>query len=215
MSNFSPVNESTPVENEANSYEQTSSLSAEWDRTGRRLSSMSAFSDYKTSGNTELEYVKDILSSAELMTEDFVLGQINVVIMPSLFDVLENHMGAGAANDNQEEDYKLERKVWFDCVSECLELRCRQAFVGSCKGWPRWMELNHRKGRLAEELYNEIVGHKSMEEEMIDELVDKDMSTGYGKWLDFDIESFEKVSEIEWEISDCLIEEIVSDMLPI
>ncbi|XP_054801183.1 uncharacterized protein LOC129305221 isoform X2 [Prosopis cineraria] len=211
MSNFSPINESAPVENGVNLYEQRSSLLAEGDVTGRQLSGMLNFSDFKVSGNTELEYVKDILSSAELMTEDFVLGQINEVIMPNLFDMLENQIDA--ANDYQAEDSKLERKVWFDCVSECLELRCWQAFAGSCKGWPRWMELNHRKGRLAEELYNEILGYKSMEEVMVDELVSKDMGTHYGKWLDFDMEAFEKVSEIECEISTFLIEEIISDLL--
>ncbi|KAK4273401.1 hypothetical protein QN277_021812 [Acacia crassicarpa] len=211
VSNFSPVNKSVPLENGANLYEQRPSLSAEGDVTGRQLAMVPNFSDFRISGNPELEYVRDILSNAELMIEDFVLGQINEVVMPNVFDVLENRIGA--ANDYQEEDYKLERKVWFDCVSECLELRCRQALVGSCKGWLRGMELNHRKGRLAEELYDEIMGHKSMEEEMIDELVSKDMSTGYGKWLDFDMEAFEKASEIEWEISTCLIEEIVSDFL--
>lgn len=207
VSNFSPINESAPLENGVNWSEQSPPILAGGNITVKHT----IVADFKRSGNTELEYVKDILSSAELMAEDFVLGQTNKVIMPNLFDVLENQ--SSGTENYQEEDSKLERKIWFDCVGECLELRCRQPFVESCKTRPRWVKLDHRKGDLAEELYNEILGFKGMQEEMVDELVSKDMSTVYGRWLDFDIEAFEEVSEIEWEISTSLVEELISDLL--
>ncbi|KAF7805062.1 DUF4378 domain protein [Senna tora] len=203
VSNFSPINEYEPIENGVNWSDRSSSM--------KQLSSTSNLADFKMSGNTELEYVKDILSNAELMAEDFVLGQTNKIIMSNHFDALENQ-NSGSENCEEEES-KLERKVLFDCVSECLELRCNKAFVGCCKAWPRWIELDHRKGWLAEELYNEILGFKSMEEVMVDELVDKDMSSRYGRWLDFDLEAFEEALEIEWEISTCLINELISDLL--
>ncbi|KAJ1417171.1 DUF3741-associated sequence motif [Sesbania bispinosa] len=153
----------------------------------------------------------DILGNAEFMAEEFVMGQTDTVMMPNLFDLLENQ-GNGTEN-YEEECSKLERKVLFDCVSECLELRCKQAFVGSCKAWPRWVTSVQRKSCLAEELYKEILGFRSMEEVMMDELVSKDMSTGCGKWLDFDVEAFEEGLEVERHILAYLINELVSDLL--
>lgn len=210
VSNFSPINESSPLENGDNWSEESSSTLTVADTAIKQLSSVSKFADFKRSGITELEYVTDILSNAELMTEEFVLGQTNQVIMPNLFELLENH--SSATENYPEEESKLERKVWFDCVTECLESRYKQAFVGRCKAWPR-VDLDHRKGWLAEELYNEILAFKSMEEEMVDELVCKDMSTGYGRWLNFDLEAFELVLEFEREISTSLINELFSDLL--
>ncbi|KAH0994390.1 hypothetical protein GBA52_018254 [Prunus armeniaca] len=50
-----------------------------------------------------------------------------------------------------------------------------------------------------------------MAELHVDELVDKDMSTQRGRWLDFDIETFEEGLEIEKEILNSLVDELVSD----
>ncbi|KAI5410610.1 hypothetical protein KIW84_055940 [Lathyrus oleraceus] len=61
-----------------------------------------------------------------------------------------------------EEYSKLDRKVLFDYVSECLESRCDQAFVGSCKSWPRWVTSIQRKNILAEELYKEMLSFRNM-----------------------------------------------------
>lgn len=62
-----------------------------------------------------------------------------------------------------------------------------------------------RKMWVAEELYKEILGSKSMENLMLDELVDKDMSTRHGRWLDFDIEAFEEGVNIGERILDSLL----------
>lgn len=66
---------------------------------------------------------------------------------------------------------------------------------------------------MAEELYKELLGFRSMEEVMVDELVTKDMSSGCGKWLDFDVEAFEEGLEVEGDIMSYLVNELVSDLL--
>ncbi|KAI5424537.1 hypothetical protein KIW84_030640, partial [Lathyrus oleraceus] len=101
----------------------------------------------------------------------------------------------------------------FDYVSECLESRCEQAFVGSCKSWPRWVTSIQRKNILAEELYKEMLSFRNMEDVMAEELLSNDMSRGYGKWLDFDIEAFEEGLEVEEDIVESLIDELLSDLL--
>lgn len=151
--------------------------------------------------NWELEYVRYILSNVDLEMEDFALGDAQTVITPSLFD----HLG------DQEEYPKLQRKIVFDCVNESLQFRCKQFFVGSHKAWDKWAALSQRNGWLAEELFKDILGWKNMAELNVDELVDKDMSTQHGRWLDFDIETFEEGLEIEKEILNSLVDELVSD----
>ncbi|KAJ6395069.1 hypothetical protein OIU84_023928 [Salix udensis] len=143
----------------------------------------------------ELDFTRDILSSVGLDMKDFTLGQTSKVINPNLFDLLENQNKG--MESNEEEYSKLARKLLFDCVSESLDFKCRQTFSGSCKAWAKLSTLFQRKGWLAEELYKEILGWQSMGDLMVDELVDQDMSTSYGKWLDFSIEAFEDGVEIE------------------
>lgn len=52
-----------------------------------------------------------------------------------------------------------------------------------------------------------------MEDVMAEELLSNDMSRGYGKWLDFDIEAFEEGLEVEEDIVESLIDELLSDLL--
>lgn len=191
-------------------YDVASSMST-GDASRKHLSRTFSLKGFMGSSNRELEYVKDILNSAELTLEDFALGQISEVAAPNLFDPLEI-LGNGTER-NGEECFKLGRKVLFDCVSECLDLRSRKILVGSCKSWSKWVTLSGRKLWLAEDVYGEILGWKSMEDLMLDEIVDKDMSTQYGRWIDFDIEAFEEVVDMEKGIVASLVDELISDIL--
>ncbi|XP_020212645.1 uncharacterized protein LOC109797132 [Cajanus cajan] len=211
VSNLSQISESVSLENEGKGSEQSSSTSGGRNMTIKQISGISNLVDFKRSSNSEFEYVQDILGNAEFMAEEFVVGQTSTVIMPNLFDLLENQNNG---TENYGEEYcKLERKAIFDCVSEFLELRCKRAFVGTCKAWPGWMMSVQRKIWMANELYKEMQSFKSMEEIMVDELVSKDMSSGCGKWLDFDVEAFEEGLEVEEMILAYLIDELVSDLL--
>lgn len=212
VSDYSQTHESVSLANEGKWSEQSSSTFTGGNMAVKQITRISDLGGCEVSSNMELEYIQDILENADFMSEEFVMGQADTVIMPNLFDLLENQGGSGTENYGDEYS-KLERKVLFDCVSECLELRCTQAFVGRCKSWPRWVTSVQRKRWLAEELYKEMFGFRNMEEVMVDELVSKDMSTGCGKWLDFDIEAFEEGSEVEQDILASLINELVSDLL--
>ncbi|XP_061369640.1 uncharacterized protein LOC133312454 [Gastrolobium bilobum] len=212
VSDFSPINESLSLETDMKLSEQNSYTEVRGNMAIQQLSVMPNSGNFtRSTRNMELEYIKDILSNAELMVEEFVVCQTDKIIMPNLFDLLENQRNGA---ENYEEYSKLERKAIFDCVSNCLELRCRQVFVGSCKAWPKWAASVQRKNWLAEELYKEILGFRSMEEEvMVDKLVNKDMSIPWGRWLDFDIEAFEEGLELELDIVTNLINELVFDLL--
>ncbi|KAG5530479.1 hypothetical protein RHGRI_025433 [Rhododendron griersonianum] len=156
----------------------------------------------------ELVYVKEILFNVELMFKDFALGQAREIINPRLFDQLE-----GRKEVSEGEEQKLRRKVLFDCVSECTDLRCRRFAGGGSRTWAKGLSILRTKDRLAKEVYKEISGWGGMGDFMVDDLVDKDMSSCYGKWLDYEVESFELGIEIEGRILDSLVNEVIADIL--
>ncbi|KAE9593715.1 hypothetical protein Lal_00036539 [Lupinus albus] len=210
VSIFSEINECVSLENEVSSGRSSSILPVE-NMVVKHFTEIKKLEDIKRSRGIGLEYVQDILTNAEFMAEEFVIGQTNTVIMPDVFDQLVN---ASNGTENCEEYSILERKIVFDFVNECIELRCKQAFVGSCKQWLGLMRSIKRKSWLAQEFYKQMLGFRNMEEEvMIDELVSNDMSTSRGRWLDFDVEAFEEGIEVEEDILDNLMDELVYDML--
>ncbi|GLT60948.1 hypothetical protein SLA2020_336870 [Shorea laevis] len=166
--------------------------------------------DHTEPTNWERNYIELMLRNSDLMFIEFAIGHTNEVMVLDAFNQLDSEN----AKERNGEDYsKLYRKLLFDCVSECLVLRCQQLFVGTCKGWTRCTTLSRRREVLAEELCREISGLKSMGDVMVDELVDKDMSSQHGRWLDFDTEAFEEGVEIEKVILTSLFDELVSDFL--
>lgn len=180
-----------------------------WDLDNRkRITTFNDAVDNETPTNWELEYVSSIVHTADLSCKDFALGKTCRVLKPSIFDQLENqkHRTEGS----RVADYsRLDRKVWFDCVSECLDLRFQRFPGGGCTSLAKWVTLFQTKGPFAEELYKEILVWRSSGELMVDEVVDKDMSTGHGKWLDFETEAFEEGLDLEDSILSYLVDEIV------
>ncbi|XP_028081632.1 uncharacterized protein LOC114283028 isoform X1 [Camellia sinensis] len=195
-----------PVEVETELSDSASSMSGN-DVTATTFSLI----DFKRSCQWELEFITKTLCNAELILDDFVLGQVNNVMTPNLFDRLENQR-TGFNEDVEQGCFKLGRKVLFDSVSECLELRCERFFGGSFKASVKWATLFQRKGWLAEELHKEISSWASMGDLMVDELVDKDMSCWHGRWVDFETEAFEEGVEIEKGILTSLVDELVVDL---
>ncbi|KAI4334926.1 hypothetical protein L6164_013626 [Bauhinia variegata] len=163
------------------------------------------------SSTWELDYVKAILCNVELMFVDFALGRAQIV-NPHLFNQLESQKG-GFGSDGGES--KIRRRVIFDCVSECLDLRCGRYVGGGYQMWAKGITMVRRNEFLAEEVYKEISGWGGMGDSMVDELVDKDMSSQYGRWLDFDVDAFELGAEIEDQILNSLVDDVVADILQI
>ncbi|GMP40010.1 hypothetical protein CsSME_00010632 [Camellia sinensis var. sinensis] len=193
------------VEVETELSDSASSTSATY-MGGKDTSTTCSLIDFEKSSKWQLEYITKILCNSELILDDLVLGQVNKVITPNLFDQLENPKTGGDENAK-------ERKVLFDCVSECLELRSEHLFGASCKTWSKRSMLFGRMGWLAEEFYKEISSWTSMGDLMVDELVNKDMSSWHGRWVDFEIEEFEEGVEIEKGILTSLVDELVVDFL--
>ncbi|XP_050381784.1 uncharacterized protein LOC126798773 isoform X2 [Argentina anserina] len=187
------------------SYSATdlSDSASTWEVSGKNITRIFGFHSPNQSTDWELEYVQYILSKVNLGIEDFALGDSDYVISPSLFDNLLY----------QEEYPKLQQKLLFDSVNESLHNRCKQIVVGSQKALDQWETLSQRKESLAAELYKEITVWNNMGDLRADDLVDKDMSTGLGRWLNFEVDAFEEGVEIEKEILSCLVDELVSDFM--
>lgn len=162
---------------------------------------------YESTSQWELEYIREIVNYAELFLEDFAFGQTQNVINVDLFDQLESR------NKNLNPLLTPHRKALFECVCVCLEDRCTHAFSGSYDEWSKWSTLFREKELLADEIQKEIRGWINMEDLMVDEVVDKDMSIGTGKWLDFKPEALEEGVVIQTDILNVLIDEIIDDFL--
>lgn len=166
--------------------------------------------DNKRSSSWEFEYVKKILCNIEFMFMDFALGRAHEIVNPYLFIQLESPRGRMESIGSEPSHT---RKLLFDSVSECLDLRYRRYANGGCKAWAKGVAMTRRKDRLAEEILKEISEWTGMGDCMVDELVDKDMSSQHGRWLDFEADAFSLGVEIEAEICSSLIDEVVADIL--
>jgi hypothetical protein len=177
----------------------------------KQNSTFSAMKFGRSSSTWELDYVKEILCNVELMYMDFSLGRVREVVNSHLFNQLESRKGGFKIDDES----RIERKVIFDCVSECLDLRCRSYVGGGYKMWIKGFEMVRRKDWLAKDVYKEILGWKGMRDSMVDELVDKDMSSQYGKWLDLDyeIDAYDFGEEVADQIFNSLVDDVVYEML--
>ncbi|KAF8084503.1 hypothetical protein N665_0715s0009 [Sinapis alba] len=191
--------------------QEESSRSSAKDRVNGMLSSSSesvitlTYSEEEGRLDWELEYISEILGSDQLMVKEFALGMATDIIPASLFREMESR-GEATAD-------KLNRKTLFDYVNKCLALKCEQMFRGSCRGllWKDGVLFEHRDW-LAEELNREIHGLKKMREMMMDELVEKEMSSLEGSWLDFERESYEEGIDIEGEIVSTLVDDLVNEL---
>ncbi|GMJ08381.1 TON1 Recruiting Motif 7 [Hibiscus trionum] len=162
-------------------------------------------SDPLISVKWELEYVKLIVCNVELMFKDFAIGRAHEIINHGLFDQLESRRSDG-------EEGKVERKVLFDSVVECLNSKCRQYASGGRRTWAKGMNMMGRNKWLAEEVYKEISRWRAMGDCMVDELVDDDMGSRYGKWLDFEVDAFVLGVDIEEQMMKTLVDEMVADL---
>ncbi|XP_039058720.1 uncharacterized protein LOC120202355 isoform X1 [Hibiscus syriacus] len=177
--------------------------------TGRMLSTMASNStDYKLSIEWETDFVKMVLKDSELLFKEYASGRTEKVMTLKALNQLEHPNGT----ERNGEDYKLAQKLLLDYVSEWLEVRYRQVLVGSCKGRVSWERTIQKPDRLADEVSKEISGWKSMGDTMVDDVVDMDMSTKHGRWLDFDMEALEEGVEIHKNILTSLVDELVSDL---
>ncbi|KAL4354860.1 hypothetical protein GQ457_06G021530 [Hibiscus cannabinus] len=178
--------------------------------TDRKLLTMASYSrDHKQSINWEIDFVKMVLKDSELLFQEYALGQVEKVMALKALNQLEQPN----ETERDGEDYKLKQKLLLDCVSECVESRYRQVLVGRCQGCVKLEKMIQKRDWLAEEVNKEISGWKSMGDTMVDDLVDKDMSTKHGRWLDFDMEAFEEGVGIQKNILTSLVDELVSDLL--
>ncbi|KAH9306130.1 hypothetical protein KI387_010534 [Taxus chinensis] len=179
----------------------------------------------------ELDYVREIIGNAELMSEDIgILSEEDVpdfLVDPNLFDKLEtqesssgdifsNHLKNGSYTFGFRKTWGSwqSRKLLFDCVKHCISSKYSSRYKGGYRTWikgPTCLEGE----KLTGEILGEIRKWRMMDSGMLDDIVEKDMGTPTGKWIDFEREIFEIGAEIEKNICIDLIEELTNDLLGI
>ncbi|KAH7666642.1 hypothetical protein IHE45_12G009500 [Dioscorea alata] len=186
-----------------NATNKATTSESEIDLSDSASSSFTETADTASEDLNGLDYVKDILFSTGSMFKDLgscYVAHVGEALDPLLYEKLEI---------KRSKESRLKRKVLFDCVNECLDLKCGRYFRSGYRTWSQGVAVVGKD--LAEELYQEISSWKSMGDWIVDELVDKDMSSHLGKWTDFEIESFEAGVDIEEQILSSLIDELATD----
>ncbi|KAI3997523.1 hypothetical protein MKX01_008130 [Papaver californicum] len=178
----------------------------------KKVANLIIVDQQKSNKQAELGYIRGIICNAELVFKDFMLGQTNEIVKPGLFEQLENQV-TWSITYTDEKTSAQRRMVLFDCVKESLDLRCKRFTSGGWGMWSKGVSMFVNKEWLVEDIYKEISGWESMIDWMMDELVDKDMSTKYGRWLDYETQEFEVGVEVENSIVSSLIDEVVADIL--
>lgn len=160
----------------------------------------------------ELQYVRKILLNKGLMSKD--LGSYYLTSLAKTFDGTPfSNVHVGSRSKYTKEEVNIDKgmsKLLLDCVQECLELKHDHYFKAGYRAWAKGTSKVTRKD-LAHEVYDEISGWKKMRNCVVDELVDNDMSTHLGRWVDFEIETFETGKQIQRQILSTLIDEILAD----
>ncbi|KAH0462695.1 hypothetical protein IEQ34_010270 [Dendrobium chrysotoxum] len=154
-------------------------------------------SNHRKSNNPDLDYVKDILNSRRTGAMELALRPLN----PLLFNKLEK---------KRCKDGRIRRKMMFDCVNECLNSKYSLFLRSGYQAWANGEAMMPKN--MAENVYEEISRWKGFGDCMVDELVDRDMSSGRGRWVDFDTEAFELGMEMEEEIISSLVDEVFIDI---
>ncbi|XP_028779510.1 uncharacterized protein LOC114735901 isoform X2 [Neltuma alba] len=171
----------------------------------QQLQRSKAIRQHSSDNNIEIEYSQGLnsglVSQAAEQDQTIRSEQVKKTIV---FDVLEK-WSSGTESDG-DEHLKVERNLLFDFVSEFLELRRSRRDKGRALESQIWWE---------EDLCREMKRFKSMQESMVDELVNMDMSSPHGTWLHFQTEPFHQIllSEIEWDISTSLINDLLLELL--
>uniref|UniRef100_A0A7N1A0F1 DUF4378 domain-containing protein n=1 Tax=Kalanchoe fedtschenkoi TaxID=63787 RepID=A0A7N1A0F1_KALFE len=179
--------------------------------TEKQAATLIATNTSESASKWELNYVKHTLSNVDIMFDNFSAGITPCILNSQLFEQLESSTGWSAGDNTSS---KLERRLCFDCVGESLDLRCRRYVGGGCEAWSKGMSMMvTRKDRLLEEVNKEILELTGMGDCMVDELVEKDMSSQHGRWLNFEAEEFSLGVEMECQIINSLVDEMVADIL--
>ncbi|MED6217357.1 hypothetical protein PIB30_016980 [Stylosanthes scabra] len=173
---------------------------------------------------SKLTHMKDVILNAELVIGiDAAFGRDEapeLVIHRFLLDELDTmasdtiwrnfNLFVGCAESRQPNKLKA---FLFDCVIDYLESNCCPYLECGFKLW--WTKLHQclKAKVLAQEVKSEIERWSSMAGMEHDEIIEWEMSHSLGKWIDFDIETFEAGAMIDRCIFQSLLDEIVQDLV--
>ena len=177
----------------------------------------------------EEQYMKEIMEATKLSHVDIYAAMLQPptsLIDPTVFKNLEEQFyqqweWGVKPEDSLDSDSTLlsdyeqcavnHRKLIFDCVNEAFRLDLGVDEKQSCQCFPRIPDLSlpYRSRNVCKQ----INAWKDMACNMnVDDIVEKEMNTGNGKWVDFGYEVSDLAVETETSIVDRLINELVVDL---
>ncbi|KAM7516306.1 hypothetical protein LguiA_005889 [Lonicera macranthoides] len=163
----------------------------------------------------KLAHAKEVILNAELVyrnvslcnpdrSQDFSLVRFLLDELETLGSVMWTNCSCFLGFEDTKEGNLL-KGFLFDCVVEYLELSYGQY------SWTR-LPLRVNNKIVIQEVVGEVRRWAGLAGLVPDELIEREMSYGLGKWTDFEIEEFEIGVDIDGDIFEGLVDEIVIDL---
>lgn len=167
------------------------------------------------SNEIKLAHAKEVILNAELVyrnvslhnpdrSQDFSIVCFLLDELETLGSVMWTNFSCFLGFEDTKEGNLL-KGFLFDCVVEYLELRYGQY------SWTR-LPLCVNNKIVIREVVGEVRKWAGLAGLVPDELIEREMSYGLGKWTDFEIEEFENGVDIDGGIFEGLVDEIVIDL---
>ena len=189
------------------------------------------------SPHEELNYIREVMDAGSLLVADFngfTGNACNVPMNPSLFDRLEfgsikldertlmesKRWGDLPEPQRQGSHIRSERRLLFDCINEVMVLEPWMKTSSFYCGMLMFPEMHSKSKfrrqvsgeKLVAEVHGMICHWRGIAGNVLDDLIDYDMSVPEGKWVDFTHEAAAVGFDIESMLMKVMIDEVVNDL---
>lgn len=178
-------------------------------------------SEARLKGN-KVNHAKEVIFNAELVLgnaaihtsheiKGFSISSFLLDELETLASVLWTNFSNFLGFEDTKEGNQF-RGFIFDCLIEYLDSSYGRFSKSGFRAWTS-LPFCMNAEKMIHEVAEEVRGWMSLVGLIPDDLIEREMSRGLGKWTDFEIEAFETGVEINRVIFYSLLDEIVVDLL--
>ncbi|KAJ7548055.1 hypothetical protein O6H91_08G115700 [Diphasiastrum complanatum] len=186
----------------------------------------------------EVRYMHKILSSSKFLSEEKLMSwslEQEMPIEAAIFEKVENQDNSPVCreynselspSDDDDQGFIsmlalkqlrgsfLQRKLLFDCLNEALSFKLHSLWNNDPLSGEVFLNPRlSRQKELIQEIHRQTCQWRELAGSVTDELVEKDMNSGLGKWADLKEEVMEVGLDVERMIFKMMMEDIITEII--